>query len=152
MVGKCSPIITPFCPFDPPVARTKTQCQKYFYLLTKIKLISKHKVQKFYILLEMIRRCFHKVQKKKKERSSHKHKQFQKIKHKQKNLGGCFHSIGQVCMLELQLNRVMWWSFICKESFMCGLEEASSSKSDFVVGVCPFPSSVETSTHNLFCK
>ena len=90
MVGKCSPIITPFCPFDPPVARTKTQCQKYFYLLTKIKLISKHKVQK-----------------KKKERSSHKHKQFQKIKRRQRNLGGCFHSIGQVCMLELQLNRVM---------------------------------------------
>ena len=68
MVGKCSPIITPFCPFDPPVARTKTQCQKYFYLLTKIKLISKHKVQKFYILLEMIRRCFHKVQNKKKKK------------------------------------------------------------------------------------
>jgi len=79
MVGKCSPIITPFCPFDPPVARTKTQCQKYFYLLTKIKLISKHKVQKFYILLEMIRRCFHKVQKKRKREAPASINNFRKL-------------------------------------------------------------------------
>jgi len=32
---------------------------------------------------------------------------FLKIKRRQRNLGGCFHSIDQVCMIELQLNSVM---------------------------------------------
>ena len=65
MVGKCSPIITPCFLFDLPVGKDKNTMSEIF-LSDKIKLISKHKEQKFSILLEMIRQCFHKIQKKKK--------------------------------------------------------------------------------------
>jgi len=43
---------------------------------------------------------------KQKEEEAHASKNNQKIKRRQRNLGGWFHSINQVCMLELQLNSV----------------------------------------------
>jgi len=88
---------------------------------------------------------------KQKEEEAHASKNNQKIMRRQRNLGGWFHSINQVCVLELQLNSVTWWSFICTKSFICAVRR-SKQQQKWLSGCCLPVSFVETSTHNLFCS